>query len=732
MTRADQPDIDAIAHGQHDDPCRWLGFHKTEQGWVARTVQPGAEKVTLLVGTPPVPNCEATRLHPGGVFEAAITSAPPGLQYSWSVQWPGAAAQHIGDPWHVGPQLGELDLHLLREGTHNDLGSVLGAHAMQVEGSDGVRFALWAPNARHVSVVGDFNGWNRVTHPMRHRGESGIWELFIPGIVPGARYKFALRDRHGEVLPDKADPCALQAEFRPATASVVADPTPYHWRDAAWLAGRHEAQSTAAPISIYEIHAGSWRRVPEEGNRPLSFRELGEQLVPYVAELGFTHIQLMPISEYPFDGSWGYQPTGLFAVSSRFGTPADFCAFVDACHDANLGVLLDWVPGHFPTDSHGLGRFDGTALYEHDDPQRGFHPDWNTLIYNYGRTEVVNFLTANAHHWLDSYHLDGLRVDAVASMLYLDYSREAGQWQPNQHGGRENLEAVAFLQRVNTDVYRAHPGSMMVAEESTSWPGVTRAVHDGGLGFGYKWNMGWMNDTLRYMARDPIHRAHHHNELTFGLVYAFSENFVLPLSHDEVVHGKGSLLGKMPGDRWQQFANLRAYFGFMWTQPGKKLLFMGGEFAQQAEWNHDSSLDWHLLEHAEHSGIQHLIKDLNHLYRSEPALHRDDVGPAGFQWLDADDAMQSTLTYLRHDGADGWALVVCNFTPTPHHGRRIGVPRDGHWVERLNTDAGCYGGSNLGNAGSRVAEPIAAQGQAYSLQLDIPPLATVVLTAPNP
>ncbi|MEM9604144.1 MAG: 1,4-alpha-glucan branching protein GlgB [Pseudomonadota bacterium] len=728
MNRADQSDIDALAQGRHADPFSWLGCHATEAGWAIRTLMPGAERVELLGSAHTQPLAQATRLHDSGLFEAALSSAPPGLQYSWRVHWPHSAPQHITDPWRFRPGLGELDLHLLSEGTHGALGDVLGAHPTAMDGVDGVRFAVWAPNARHAAVVGDFNGWSATAHPMRHRGASGVWELFVPQATVGARYKFQLTAADGRTLPAKADPCARQAEFRPATASVVADPTPFHWRDAAWLADRGAAQATGAAISVYEIHPGSWRRVPEDGNRPLNFRELADQLVPYVQAMGFTHVQLMPVSEYPFDGSWGYQPTGLFAVSSRFGTPADFCYFVDRCHAADIGVLLDWVPGHFPTDPHGLGQFDGTALYEHADPQRGFHPDWNTLIYNYGRTEVANFLAANANHWLEHYHLDGLRVDAVASMLYLDYSREPGEWQPNAHGGRENLEAVGFLQRVNREVYGAHAGVMTVAEESTSWPGVTRAAHDGGLGFGYKWNMGWMNDTLRYIARDPIHRAHHHNELTFGLVYAFSENFILPLSHDEVVHGKGSLLGKMPGDRWQQFANLRAYFGFMWTQPGKKLLFMGGEFAQQAEWNHDASLDWHLLEHGDHQGVHRLITDLNHLYRSTPALHRDDRGHDAFHWLDADDAAHSTLSYLRHDGEGGWALVACNFTPTPRHGYRLGVPVGGRWTERVNTDAACYGGSDMGNAGACEADAVGAHGRAYSLQLTLPPLATVVLT----
>ncbi|MEM6987578.1 MAG: 1,4-alpha-glucan branching protein GlgB, partial [Pseudomonadota bacterium] len=729
MTRADLSDIEALAAGRHTDPCSWLGCHHLDTGWVYRTILPGAETATLVSGQPPRALAPATRLHDNGVFEASLPSAVPGVHYAWEVVWPGNAPQQVTDPWQFGPGLGELDLHLIAEGNHGQLARVLGAHATRSDGVPGVRFAVWAPNAQTASVIGDFNGWNPIAHPMRHRGASGVWELFVPTATVGARYKFHFSDRNGNTLPAKADPCAWQAEFRPATASIVAEATPYHWRDADWLALRGARQATSAPISIYEIHPGSWRRVPEDGNRSLNFRELADQLVPYVKSMGFTHIQLMPVSEYPFDGSWGYQPTGLFAVSSRFGSPEDFCFFVEQCHAADIGVLLDWVPGHFPTDPHGLGQFDGTALYEHADPQRGFHPDWNTLIYNYGRNEVANFLCANADHWLEHYHLDGLRVDAVASMLYLDYSREAGQWQPNAHGGRENLEAVAFLQRVNREVYAKHDGVMTVAEESTSWPGVTRAVHDGGLGFGYKWNMGWMNDTLRYMARDPIHRSHHHNELTFGLMYAYSENFILPLSHDEVVHGKGSLLGKMPGDRWQQFANLRAYFGFMWTQPGKKLLFMGGEFAQPGEWNHDASLDWHLLGDRDHAGVHALIKDLNKLYTTVPALHRDDRGHDGFRWLDADDHAHSTLSYLRTDGERSWALVVCNFTPTPRTDYRIGVPFGGHWREQLNTDATCYGGSDLGNLGGCDAEAVGCHGQAYSLQLTLPPLATLVLTA---
>ena len=629
------------------------------------------------------------------------------------------------DPYRFGPVLGEIDRHLLGEGRHLRAFDKLGAQPMVMDGVEGVGFAVWAPNASAVSVVGSFNDWDGRRHPMRLHPGIGVWDLFLPQVPAGAPYKFQLHGADGTLLPLKADPVARQAEHPPATASVVAPQPSHYWRDQPWLETRAAHNSREAPISIYEVHLGSWRRHAD--GSVLGYRELAEQLVPYVAAMGFTHIEVMPISEYPFDGSWGYQPIGLFAPTSRFGTPDDFRFFVDACHQAGLGLLLDWVPGHFPSDAHGLAWFDGTHLYEHADPRQGFHQDWNTLIFNYGRPEVVNYLTANALSWLENFHLDGLRVDAVASMLYLDYSRKPGEWVPNRFGGRENLEAVDFLRRFNELVFQHAPGATTAAEESTSWPMVSAPTYLGGLGFGYKWNMGWMHDTLRYMAHEPVHRKFHHNDLTFGLLYGFSENFILPLSHDEVVHGKGSLLGKMPGDEWQRFANLRAYYAFMWTHPGKKLLFMGCEFGQQREWNHDGQLDWPLLDQAPHAGVARLVQDLNRLYRSETALHRLDAIPEGFAWVDATDGDQSVVSFLRFDADRRHVvLVVCNFTPVPRHGYRVGVPNAGYWRERLNSDAACYGGSGLGNAGGATSEPVAQHGHPQSLALTLPPLATLV------
>jgi 1,4-alpha-glucan branching enzyme len=622
--------------------------------------------------------------------------------------------------------LGELDVHLLAEGTHRRLYEKLGAHPVTLAGAEGVVFAVWAPNARRVSVVGDFNGWDGRRHPMRKRHEAGVWELFIPGVQRGACYKYEIIGVDGTKLPLKADPLAFAAEVPPSTASRVHGLVAHEWGDDEWVATRGGLQDRSAPVSIYEVHLGSWRR--GEGNSFLDYDRLADELIPYVRDLGFTHIELLPISEHPFSGSWGYQPVGLFAPTSRFGDPNGFARFVDRCHANGIGVLVDWVPAHFPSDPHGLARFDGTALYEHEDPRLGFHKDWNTLIYNFGRQEVSNFLESNALFWLDRYHVDGLRVDAVASMLYRDYSRDPGEWVPNVHGGRENLEAVSFLRDMNTHAYGDFPSTITVAEESTAWPGVSRPVDVGGLGFGYKWNMGWMHDTLSYMERDPMYRSYHHDEMTFGLVYAYSENFILPLSHDEVVHGKGSLLTKMPGDRWQQFANLRAYLAFMWTHPGKKLLFMGGEFGQEREWNHDQSLDWHLLADPSHRGIQSLVRDLNALYRSIPALHELDCEPSGFEWVDGGNTQQSLLSYIRKGkSGSGRALVVCNFTPQVHHRCRFGVPAAGRWVERLNSDSEAYGGSNVGNLGGVEAEKQSAHGRPYSLEITVPPLATIVL-----
>ncbi|WP_082525115.1 1,4-alpha-glucan branching protein GlgB [Pseudorhodoferax sp. Leaf274] len=628
-------------------------------------------------------------------------------------------------PQHASFLISETDLWLLAEGTHRRPYEVLGAHAFTHQGVAGTRFAVWAPNARRASVVGDFNAWDGRAHPMQARPGAGLWEAFVPGAGPGALYKYELEDASGNLLPLKADPYALAAQLRPDTASQVATLPAV----VPASAERQAANAIDAPISIYEVHLASWRRKPEDGNRWLDWDELAAELIPYALDMGFTHLELLPISEHPFDGSWGYQPIGLYAPTSRFGDPAGFTRFVAKAHAQGLGVLLDWVPAHFPSDAHGLARFDGTALYEHADPREGFHQDWNTLIYNFGRTEVRNFLVGNALYWLERHGVDGLRVDAVASMLYRDYSRQDGQWIPNRHGGRENLEAIDFLKRMNEVVGLERPEATTVAEESTSFLGVSRPTFAGGLGFHYKWNMGWMNDTLRYFGREPVHRRHHHHELTFSMVYAYSEQFVLPFSHDEVVHGKGSLLTRMPGDRWQQFANLRALYGYMWAHPGKKLLFMGCEFGQAREWNHEASLDWHLLGDGLHAGVQSLVRDLNRVLRHHPALHTQDSQPAGFEWIEANDAQHSIFAFVRHGREDGQTmLVVCNLTPVVRRDWRLGVPRPGRWHERLNTDSVHYGGSNAGTPwGVAGTEPIPSHGHTHSVLLTLPPLSTVFL-----
>lgn len=618
----------------------------------------------------------------------------------------------------------DQDRYWFAEGTHQRCYQWMGARRVITDGRAGVRFVLWAPNASRVTVVGDFNGWDGDQYPMSSHQQTGLWELFVPGLTAGALYQFQIYDRHGQPLPAKADPYALAIPRPGDSASMVADSADHTWQDQQWMRTRGQKQGRQRAVSIYEVHLGSWRRRPDDQGY-LSYREFAESLIPYVKNLGFTHIQLMPVAEHPFDGSWGYQPIGLFAPTSRFGRAVDFKYLIDACHQAGLGVILDWVPGHFPTDAYGLGQFDGTALYEHEDPRRGFHPDWHTLIYNYDRREVVSYLLSNAHYWLAEYHIDGLRVDAVASMLYLDYSRNDGEWLPNERGGRENLGAVRLLQQVNRSIRDSFPDVMTFAEESTDWCGVTHEVDDGGLGFGFKWNMGWMNDTLRYLSRQPVHRQYHHNELTFGLTYAYSEHFVLPLSHDEVVHGKGSLINKMPGDQWQQFAQLRALFGFMWTHPGKKLLFQGGEFAQWREWNHDRSLDWFLLEQRQHRGVQQLVRDLNHLYRQYPALYVTDGEQEGFRWLVVDDNRNSVFAYWRQ-GEDISLLVICNFTPQVHEHYRLGVPCAGEYRECINTDSEYYNGSNVGNVGAVLAEPQSAHGYAASIAVRLPPLATLV------
>src|SRR5271157_1023165 len=621
--------------------------------------------------------------------------------------------------------LGDTDLHLFNEGTHDRLYDRLGAHAMSHEGELGAYFAVWAPNAERVAVMGDFNGWDRSSLPLSPRGSSGIWEGFVPGVKAGQCYKYHIASRFLGYHVDKADPLAVHTETPPKTGSVIWD-LDYTWGDKAWMEARASRRSLSAPMSAYDVHLGSWRRIAEDFNRPMSYRELAPALSDYVSAMGFTHVEFLPVMEHPFYGSWGYQTTGYFAPTSRYGTPQDFMYLVDALHQRGIGVILDWVPSHFPTDEHGLAYFDGTHLYEHADPRQGFHPDWKSDIFNYGRNEVRSFLLSSAHFWLDVYHADGLRVDAVASMLYLDYARQAGEWIPNQYGGKENLEAVAFLRRFNQEAYHEHPDVQTFAEESTAWPMVSRPAHVGGLGFGLKWDMGWMHDTLEYFKQDPIHRHFHHGELTFRQIYAFTENFVLPLSHDEVVHGKGSLIGKMPGDEWQKFANLRLLFGYMWGQNGKKLLFMGGEWGQVREWTHDASLEWHVLQYAPHAGMQRWVRDLNLLYRSERALYELDFDPAGFEWIDCNDAATSTLSFIRKARSTGEIiLVVCNFTPVVRTFYHLGVPRGGLWKELLNSDSPYYYGSGQGNLGGVTAEETPSHGRPYSLSLTLPPLAVV-------
>ncbi len=621
--------------------------------------------------------------------------------------------------------LGPFDDYYAAEGTHLRLFDKLGAHVIDHEGATGVQFAVWAPNARRVSVVGEFNRWDGRRHVMRHRQSSGVWEIFVPDLRPGTAYKYEIIGAQGQLLPLKADPFALSSESRPCTASRVASPEPFTWTDGDYLADRGMADRRRAPMSAYEVHLGSWRR--GWANEFLTYDELADQLIPYVVDLGFTHIELLPITEHPLDASWGYQPTGLFAPTARFGTPDGFARFVDRAHAAGLGVILDWVPAHFPTDAHGLSLFDGTALYEHADPRRGFHPDWNTAIYNYGRTEVTAFLINSALYWMERFHLDGLRVDAVASMLYLDYSREPGEWLPNKFGGNENVEAVSFLRRMNAAAYGNQPGIATIAEESTSWPKVSAPVHEGGLGFGFKWNMGFMHDTLRYLARDPVHRKFHHDDITFGLLYAFSENFVLPLSHDEVVHGKGTILARMAGDRWQKFATLRAYYAFMWAYPGKKLLFMGQEFASWDEWSEARSLDWHLLAEADHAGIHRLLRDLNRTYREVPALYARDCEPGGFEWLVVDDAENSIFAWLRLSGGDAPPVaIISNFTPAPRENYVLPLPRAGRWREIVNTDARDYGGSGWGNLGFIEADAPGDKGRPAAARVTLPPLATLM------
>ena len=702
-----------IIAGRHADPFSYLGPHKENDQTVVRVFLPDASRVVALADGG---ERELRRIDPAGLFAGALNGAQ---HYRLRARF-GDNEVEMEDPYRFPPVLSDYDLYLLGEGNHFRLYDKLGAHPMELDGVAGVGFVVWAPNAQRVSVVGDFNLWDGRRHAMRVRG-NGYWEIFVPDARADAKYKYEIVSRYGNLLPLKSDPVGFAGEMRPATASVVVDteklPRP--------APAPENVNAINAPMSIYEVHLGSWRRKGEHGQYWLNYRELAEQLPAYAADMGFTHVELLPVAEHPFDGSWGYQPTGLFAPTSRFGTPEDFVALIDALHRAGLGVLLDWVPGHFPDDPHGLAHFDGTALYEHEDPRQGRHLDWGTLIYNYGRMEVTNFLLSNALFWLDRYGVDGLRVDAVASMLYLDYSRPADAWVPNKYGGRENIDAISFLRRTNTEVFREFPQATTAAEESTAWPMVSRPVDWGGLGFGYKWNMGWMHDTLDYISKDPIYRRYHHGNILFGLHYAFSENFILPLSHDEVVHGKRSILGRMPGDNWQRFANLRAYYAFMFAHPGKKLMFMGSEFGQDSEWNHDVSLPWHLTRQESHAGVQRLVRDLNKLYRSTPALHALDCDAAGFEWLIADDAGHSTFAWLRKGkNPNDRCVVVVNFTPQVIRDYHVRVPFAGTWREALNSDARVYGGSNVGNAG---AVSTVATRDSPELHLVLPPLAAIFL-----
>ena len=713
-------EIAAIVEGVHANPFSVLGIHEFGKQFVARTFIPGAEEVVACtLSGEPVGNLP--RRHDAGFFEGAVdVKKRQPLRYKAKNA---GGSWEIVDPYSFGPVLGPMDDYYLREGSHLRMFDKMGAHPIHHEGADGFHFAVWAPNAARVSVVGGFNNWDGRRHVMRLRADTGVWEIFLPGIGAGETYKYEILSRDGTLQPLKADPFARRSELRPKTASMTTPEIEQVWEDKAHRDSWCKTDARRVPISTYEVHAASWMRA--EGNEMLSWDELGERLIPYVVEMGFTHVEFMPITEYPYDPSWGYQTTGLFAPTARFGEPEGFSRFVNGAHKAGISIILDWVPAHFPTDQHGLRRFDGTSLYEHADPRQGFHPDWNTAIYNFGRSEVKSFIINSALYWAEKFHADGIRVDAVASMLYLDYSRKEGEWVPNKYGGRENLEAVEFLQDMNRHLYGSHPGIMTIAEESTSWPKVSAPVHDGGLGFGFKWNMGFMHDTLTYLAREPIHRKHHHHELTFGLLYAFSENFVLPLSHDEVVHGKGSLISKMTGDDWQKFANLRAYYGFMWGYPGKKLLFMGQEFAQWNEWSEAKSLDWHLLDSPNHAGMKKLVKDLNHLYRDKPALHARDCEGEGFEWSIADDYENSVYAWIRKAPGERPVAIISNFTPVYRENYVVPLPAEGKWREIMNTDAGHYGGSGKGNAGEVTARR--EDGGRISAVCVLPPLGTIWL-----
>jgi len=719
----DEGTVAAIVGAYHGDPFSVLGEHQVGDRLVVRVFRPDARAVTVRDESTGA-TYPALQIHSDGFFEATLEGVSERIFYQLDFTGHQGQTWSEYDPYSFGVMLGPLDLHLFAEGTHWQLYEKLGAHLTEFGGVRGTSFHVWAPNAQRVSVVGEFNGWDGRRNPMRKLLGCGVWEVFLPGVAEGAHYKFEVKQSHGAIVL-KSDPFAFYGQHSTSTASLVFDLKRYKWDDAEWMENRKSKVWHRSAMSIYEVHLGSWQRVVEDGNRYLSYRELTETLLPYVADMGYTHIELLPIAEHPFDGSWGYQVTGYYAPTSRFGNPDEFRFFVDRCHQLGIGVILDWVPGHFPKDQHGLAQFDGTHLYEHADPRLGEHMDWGTLIFNYGRNEVRNFLIANALFWLDEYHIDGLRVDAVASMLYLDYSRKAGEWVPNCFGGRENLEAIYFLKRFNEVCYERFPGIVTIAEESTAWPGVSRPTYLGGLGFGLKWNMGWMHDFLVYMAKEPVYRRYHQGDITFSLLYAFHEHFVLVLSHDEVVHGKGSMLDKMPGDRWQKFANLRMFYAWMYAHPGKKLLFMGGEFGQSREWNHDQSLDWHLMQHPEHDGLRRLVQHLNWVYSHEPALYDQDDSYDGFEWIDFHDSDNSVVAFLRK-GRNGESIAfIINATPIVREAYRVGVNGDGWWEELINTDAQTYGGSNVGNFGGQNAEPTPWQGKSHSLLLRLPPLAVV-------
>lgn len=711
---------------RHQDPHSILGAHPTERGVIVRAYRPAAQKIFLLVDDQP-PR-EMLRRPEAGLFEVLLSERRAVFPYRLRIHYPGLVVT-IREPYSFPPTLGELDLYLWAEQKHERIWDKVGAHPRELEGVRGIGFAVWAPNAAGVAVVGDFNSWDGRLDMMRMLGSSGVWEIFVPDLAAGSNYKFEIHTKAGE-LNIKSDPFALATECPPATASRIYQ-SDYSFDDAAWMSERSSRDPLHRAAAIYEMHLGSWRRVPEEGNRPLSYRELASQLVDYLSDVGFTHVEFLPVMEHPFTGSWGYETTGYYAPTARYGSPDDFRYLIDCLHQNGIGVILDWAPGHFPTDAFGLGRFDGSALYEHIDPRQGFHPEWNTFIFNFGRDEVRSFLLGSAKYWLEEFHADGFRVDAVSSMLYLDYGRKNGEWIPNIHGGNENLAAISFLKELNRQIYQRYPGVMMIAEESTSWPAVSRPLYVGGLGFGFKWDMGWMHDTLDYFSKEPIYRRFYQRDLTFGFIYAWLENFVLPLSHDEVVYGKRSLLDKMPGDRWQKFANLRALFGYMWARPGKKTLFMGGEFGQWREWNHEASLDWNLLDESDHRGVQNLIRDLNRIYRAEPALWEADDKTAGFRWIDANNSDENVIAFMRIAPSSGRKMIcVCNFAPVVRHGYRVGVPAPGVYREILNSDSTLYGGSNQGNAGAVTAQQIPSHGLPHSLSLTLPPLATVWFEVP--